>query len=293
MASDRARFGPSGNSESFYAQGHKHSIEAPKWLRELGLDAFEYSFGRGVSLSSEKAAELGGEARKHGVALSVHAPYYINFANEDAGMREKSRQYLLDSVQAASVMGAERVVFHPGTCTGQDRAEALGRTMKEIEIVLRAMTGMGADYVLICPETMGRPSQLGTLEEVLEICSINPSMLLPTIDFGHINALGKGSLKTKGDYERIVDSIEETLGLRSARRMHVHFSHIEYGKSGEVKHLTLEDEVFGPEFAPLAKVLAERSMRPIIICESKDVMAEDALKLKAEYEKALLRSASV
>jgi deoxyribonuclease-4 len=293
MASDRAKFGPSGNSESFYAQGHKHSTEAPQWLRGLGLDAYEYSFGRGVNLSDEKAKEIGVEARKYSVALSVHAPYYINFANESAEMREKSRQYLLDSVHAASAMGAERVVFHTGSCNGQVRAEALRRSMKEIEAVLRSMTAMDADNVLICPETMGRPTQQGTLEEVLEICSINPSMLLPAVDFGHINALEQGSLRTKRDYERIIDSIETTLGLRSARRMHVHFSHIEYGKSGEIKHLTLEDEVFGPDFAPLAQVFAERAMRPVVICESKDVMAEDALQLKAIYEKALLIPASL
>ncbi len=82
MASDGPRFGPAGNSESFYKQGHKHSVEAPKWLRGMGLDAYEYSFGRGVNLSAAKAEEIGAEAKKHGVAVSVHAPYYINFASE-------------------------------------------------------------------------------------------------------------------------------------------------------------------------------------------------------------------
>jgi deoxyribonuclease-4 len=293
MASDRAKFGPSGNSASFYAEGHKHSAQAPKWLHGLGLDAYEYSFGRGVKLSDDKAKEIGEEARKYGVALSVHAPYYINFASESAETREKSRQYLLDSVRSASIMRAERVVFHAGTCSGQDRAAALARTMKELEVVLRGMTATEADYVMICPETMGRPSQQGTLEEVLEMCAINPSMLLPAIDFGHINALGHGSLKTRKDYEQIVDAVQKSLGVRSARRMHVHFSHIEYGPSGEIKHLTLEDEAFGPDFAPLAQVFAERAMRPVVICESRDVMAEDALTLKAAYEKALLKSGGV
>lgn len=293
MASDRARFGPAGNSDSFYAQGRKHTVEAPKWLSELGLNAFEYSFGRGVNLSEEKAKQIGEEMRKYGIALSAHAPYYINFASESAEMREKSRQYLLDSAEAASFMRADRVVFHPGACAGQDRAVALDRAMREVEAVLRELTRKDIDYVTICPETMGRPSQQGTLEEVLEICAINPSMLLPAIDFGHINALGQGALKTKRDYERVIDSIEDKLGIRAARRIHVHFSHIEYGKSGEVKHLTLEDEVFGPDFEPLAEIFAERAMRPIVICESKNVMAEDALKLKAMYEKALLNSYSV
>lgn len=288
MASDRPRFGPAGNSDSFYAQGHKHSAEAPKWLFEMGLDAFEYSFGRGVKLSPSKAAEIGAEGRKYNIALSVHAPYYINFASESAETREKSRKYLLDSAVVANQMGAARVVFHPGACTGADRKDALARTLAELEKVVRELIEAGIDCVTLCPETMGKPNQQGKLDEVLEMCQVNPSVFLPAVDFGHINALGQGSLKAKEDYERIVDAIEEKLGSRAARRMHIHFSHIEYGKAGEIKHLTFEDEVFGPDFAPLAEVLCERGMHPVVICESRDVMAEDALKMKQIYERQVV-----
>lgn len=285
MASDRPRFGPAGNSASFYAQGHKHSVETPKWLYELGLDAYEYSFGRGVSLSPAKAAEIGAEARKYNIATSVHAPYYINFANESDEARAKSRKYLTDSAAVASAMGAARVVFHAGACTGRDRAEALRMACNELEKVVRDLMDAGMDGILLCPETMGKPQQLGTLGEVIEMCSINPSLFLPAVDFGHINALEHGSLKTKEDYERIVGSIEEKLGSKTAQRIHIHFSHIEYGKAGEVRHLTFEDDVFGPDFAPLAEVMRERGMHPVVICESKDVMAEDAVKMKQLFEK--------
>jgi deoxyribonuclease IV len=182
-------------------------------------------------------------------------------------------------------MGAARVVFHSGACSDGDRADALRLTMSELEIVLRGLNDLGLQNILLCPETMGKPKQQGTLDEIIEICSIDKTRLIPAIDFGHINALEQGSLKTKPDFERIIDSIEANLGQDVASRIHIHFSHIEYGKSGEVRHLTFDDEVFGPDFAPLAQVLAERDMRPVIICESKDVMAEDALKMKHLYEK--------
>jgi len=286
MLNDRIHFDPAGNSASFYNQGHKHSEEMPKWLFDLGLDAYEYSIGRGVNLSVGKASEIGKEAKKYGIALSVHAPYYINFENENEEAREKSRKYLLDSITAASAMGAKRVVFHPGACKGRDRASALLLTMKEMEIVLHSMLETEGGAPMLCPETMGKPNQQGTLDEVLEICSINSSMLLPAIDFGHINALGGGSLKTKDDYERIINGIENKLGTEVMHRIHIHFSHIEYGKSGEIRHLTLDDKVFGPDFAPLAKILYERAMRPVIICESRDIMAEDALRLKQIYDTA-------
>lgn len=289
MENDRIRFGPAGNSESFYAQGHKHSVEMPKWLFDIGLNAYEYSFGRGVNLSLAKAAEIGAEARKYGIAVSVHAPYYINFASENEETRAKSRNYLFESAKAAQTLGASRVVFHPGACTGRDRAEALQFTLHELEAVVRGLADMNIDNVTLCPETMGKPNQQGTLDEVLEICTINPSVFTPAIDFGHINALEQGSLKTKRDYERIFDRVEDCLGFRTARRLHVHFSHIEYGKSGEIKHLTLEDEVFGPAFPPLAEVIVERALHPVIICESRDVMAEDALKLKQTVESLVVK----
>lgn len=286
MEIDRIRFGPAGNSDSFYAQGHKHSKEAPAWLSALGLDAYEYSLGRGVKIKPEKAAEIGMEAGKLDVALSVHAPYYINFASEKEEARLKSRQYLYDAAKTASAMGAARIVFHAGTCSQEiDRQDALRLAMGELEAVLSGLEEHGLDHMTLCPETMGRPRQLGTLDEVLAMCALG-SRFLPCVDFGHINALGHGSLKSKGDYERVIDAIESRLGQETARRIHVHFSHIQYGEAGEMKHLTLDDDIYGPDFAPLADVFRERSMRPVVICESRDVMAEDALKLKSVYEKA-------
>lgn len=280
---EQIRFGPAGNSESFYNQGHKHSTEMPRWLNELGLNAYEYSFGRGVNIGEAKAREIGEEAAKFDIAVSVHAPYYINLCNSSQEQREKSRQYILTSAQTALYMGAARVVFHPGSVTGLDRAEALKLTMNEIELVLKELSEQGIS-LLLCPETMGKLNQQGTLDEVLEICSIDPARLIPAIDFGHINALEQGSLKSKGDFLRIIDAIDTKLGWETARRIHVHFSHIEYGKSGEVKHLTFEDTVFGPDFDPLGMILAERDMAPVIICESKNMMAEDALKMRLIYE---------
>lgn len=282
MGNDRIRFGPAGNAESFYAQGHKHSTEMPKWLHELGLDAYEYSFGRGVRLTEAKANKIGAEAQKYGIAVSVHAPYYINLANPNEESRIKSRQYLYDSARVACAMGAARVVFHAGACGEGDRAAALRLAVSELERILAGLNELGINRVLLCPETMGKPRQLGTLEEVLELCAVS-DRLLPAIDFGHINALEQGSLKTKKDFERVIDAIEARLGVAKARVIHVHFSHIQYGKNGEMKHLTLDDEIYGPDFMPLAQILQERGMQPVIICESRDVMAEDALKMKSVY----------
>ncbi len=283
MANDwRIRFGPAGNSKSFYEQGHKRSDEMPQWLNGLGLDAYEYSFGRGVRLTESLAGSLGDEAYKFDVALSVHAPYYINLANPSEEARIKSRKYLFDSAQAASMMGATRIVFHTGSSAGQDRAEAMKIAMIELDLVLAGLQEQGLGNMILCPETMGRPTQLGTLDEIIAMCQLG-SNVYPAIDFGHINALEQGSLKTPNDFRRIVDAIGAQLGPEKCDGFHAHFSHIQYGNKGEIKHLTFEEHEYGPEFAPLAQVLHEGDLHPVIICESRDVMAEDAKQMKAIY----------
>jgi len=100
-------FGPSGNSDIFYEQGFKSSLEAPAWLSSMGLDAYEYSCARGVRIKPEMAERLGIQARETGITLSVHAPYYINLASEDPQAIEKSIDYIIETSSVAEVMGAE------------------------------------------------------------------------------------------------------------------------------------------------------------------------------------------
>lgn len=110
------RFGPAGNSNAFYEEGHKHTVEAMEWVARMGLNAYEVSFGRGVRLKEETAGKIGEEARRYGVALSVHAPYFINLATDDPEKIAKNTSYFLESARAARWLGADRVVFHPGSC---------------------------------------------------------------------------------------------------------------------------------------------------------------------------------
>ena len=119
------RFGPAGNSESFYAQGYKATWQAPAWLHAMGLNAFEYSFGRGVSLSEDMAERIATQARAHDVAVSAHAPYFINLANPDPDKREASFRYILDSARLVTLLGGDRVVVHLGAVMKLDRPSAI------------------------------------------------------------------------------------------------------------------------------------------------------------------------
>jgi len=277
------RFGPSGNSESFYSQGHKSSVEMPLWLKEMGLSAYEYQCSKGIRISRETAVRLGEEAEKNDIFLSVHAPYYINLANTDEQKRKGSIDYLLKTMEAAQWMGAARVVVHTGSCAKTDRKKALDTAVDAMRETIQKADEMGYSGISICPEVLGKINQLGTLEEVMEICRID-ERLIPTIDFGHLHARGMGCLNSPEDFEMIIEKIENELGTERMKKIHCHFSRVEFSSGGEKRHRTISDTEYGPDFEHLAVVLCRRNIEPVIICESRENMAEDALELKRIYE---------
>lgn len=279
------RFGPSGNSDEFYAQGYKHTCEAMKWVSDLGLNAFEYSFGRGVGLKQETAEKIGNEARLYDVALSVHAPYYINLATDVVESKEKNIQYILKSAEAARAMGAKRMVVHPGSCSGQSRERAMENIKTATLEILNILEREGFD-IAFCPETMGKVNQIGSLEEILDICNLD-KRLIPAIDFGHLYARTKGGIRTSKDFENILDAIEDALGFERLNTMHCHLSKIEYTAQGEKRHLIFDQTEYGPDYQPLIALFADKKINPVVICESQGTMAKDALSLKKAYDECL------
>ena len=276
------KFGPSGNSESFYAAGYSHTEEAAAFVKERGLDCFEYSFGRGVRMSEEKALSIGEAFREAGVEISVHAPYFVNFANPDDEMAQKSYGYVLDSGERAKLMGGKRIVFHPAAQGKVSREEAVQKTEDRLKILRDYIYLNDLQDMMFCPETMGKIAQIGTVEEVTRFCRIDP-VYTPCVDFGHINAREQGSLKTADDYLSRLSYMISELGYERMKHFHVHFSKIMYSSKGEVKHLTFEDTVYGPEFAPLALALKELKLEPYIVSESAGTQVEDAAAMKHIY----------
>ncbi len=277
------RFGPAGNSESFYAQGYKASWQAPGWLRKMGLSAYEYSFGRGVNLSEEAAEKIAGYAKENDIAVSAHAPYFINLANPDPEKREASFRYITESARLVTRLGGDRVVVHVGAVMKLDREEAMENCRNGLKEAYARLDDMGLTHIHVCPETMGRVSQIGDLAETLSFCQLD-ERLIPCIDFAHLHALGHGALNGPKDFSAVLDAVEKAVGLSRAREMHIHFSTIEYASAGEKRHRTFAEEAFGPRFQHLAPLLKERSYQPRIICECKCTMAEDAKAMMEMYQ---------
>ena len=283
---DKALFGPAGNCENFYATGHKSSLQIPKWLSDNNLYAYEYQCGKGVKISEDSAVQLGKEAEKFGVTLSIHAPYYISLSSIEEEKRIKSVDYILKTLQAAKCMGAKRIVVHSGSCSKITRLEALNLAKDTLKKALIAADEAGFSEISICPETMGKVNQLGNVAEVCELCKID-ERLIPTIDFGHVNAQSLGGLKTISDYEKVFDTVLKTLGEYRAKNLHMHYSRIEYTNCGEKMHHTFSETEYEPEFNPIAEIIAARGYTPTIICESRGTQTVDAKSMQKIYLDAL------
>lgn len=280
------KFGTAGNPEIFYDEGGKSSLEMPSWLEKIGLDAYEYQCGRGVKISDEAARKLAKQAENHNIVLSVHAPYFINISSTEPEKIDNGINYILQTANAAHNMGAKRIVVHMGAAKDITRRYAMEISTQTVKRALSELDNAGLGDVAICLETMGKINQMGTIEEVMELCCMD-ERLLPTVDFGHINSRMQGALKTEDDFDHIIKYMEKKIGMERVDKFHAHFSKIEYTKAGEKKHLTFEDTEYGPEFLPLAKVLARRKISPVIICESAGTQSIDALEMKKIYEECL------
>lgn len=274
------KFGPSGFCDDF-SENNKSTEDMPAWLIAHGLDCYELSFTNGVRLSDETAEKYGKLFEEKNIEVSVHAPYFINFANPDPIMIEKSNMYIIACLQKMQLLKSKKLVFHPGTMMKMSREEAFKNTYNNIKELLNVLDEYGFKNYLLCPETMGKHGQIGTVEEIAKICALD-ERIIPTIDFGHVNSFGLGSLKTEQDYENVFKILKDYLGDRF-NKIHVHFSKIKYGKKGELCHLTFEDNEYGPEFAPLVKVLKKFNVEANIICESRGTQTKDAKTMKNIY----------
>ena len=280
------KIGPSGSDNEFTLKGHKSTLEMPAYVKEAGLDCFEYSFGQGVRLSEKTALQIGAEFTKEGIEISVHAPYFVNFANPDEEKIIGSFKYMTDSLIALSRLGGQRCVVHPGSPLKADRSVAVSRMNDNLKRFAEHYREMGFENMFVCLETMGKVNQLGSIDEIIDAVNIDP-IYIPCYDFGHINAREQGYLSIKEHYEGLIKKTIDGMAWEKAKNMHVHFSKIQYGKSGEIRHLTFEDEIYGPDFEPMIDVFVKYGMTPYIVCESAGTQTKDAQQIKNYYKRVI------
>ena len=279
-----ATFGTGGNSDSFYAEGKKSTAQAPEWIKLKGLDAYEFEAGNGLNAGDATLKKIGDAAREHGVLMSFHTPYFISLSGTDPEKRLKSIDYISRSLHASELLGADTIVIHAGSAAKISREEAM---LLASDTLYKNLDVNGSTDIRMGIETMGKVNQLGTLDEVIELCKISPKYH-PVVDFGHLNARNIGNAFPDVDsYRRVFDKIANALGDDYAYNLHCHFSKIEYTNAGEKRHLTFADTVYGPDFEPLAEAIIKEGVCPRIISESDGTQAEDALAMKNMWMEAL------
>lgn len=275
-----AYFGPGGNSDAFKLAGYKSTLDAPRFVKEIGLDAYEYEAGNGLAASPDMLARIGENAKKEGVKMSFHTPYFISLSGVVPEKRLNSINYIKQSLDAAKLLGAGTIVVHTGSAAKITREEAMELCRDTLVKTLESVDTYGIKIGL---ETMGKINQLGTLDEVIELCKLD-SAFVPVVDFGHLNARDLGGVfNSANDYLRVFEKISNSLGAEIAENLHCHFSKIEWTGSGEKRHLTFEDTVYGPGYEALMEVIYKNNLSPTIICESAGTQSDDALAMKSYY----------
>ncbi len=247
-------------------------------IAQMGLECLEIEFVKGVKMGTDLAQKIKEEAKALNVALSVHAPYYINLNSAEEGKRLASQERLLSSARMAEICGAKSVVFHAGYYggVGPEKAfQTIKEGLKEVVSILKS----DRTPVMLRPEILGKRTQFGSLEDILYLCR-EVDGILPCVDFCHIHAR-EGKANSYSEFHRILKKIEKKLGSKAIKNMHIHISGVDYNDKGEKKHLNLRDSDF--RFDDWIQALENYGVEGTIICESPN-LEQDAMMLKQLYK---------
>ena len=276
---DHPRFGPAGVPPFFRTLGAELP-DVPVLLREEGLDAFEYQasrWGQTPQMKQQAAEQLGSEAKRNDVLLSLHGSYFVNLAGEKEVV-EASKRRLIACATAAQWMGAYVAVFHLGYYGAGGRKKAFRNCVDTLSDVAKTMDTIGIRNVKLGPETMGKHVQVGSLDEILTVCEkVERTQLV--IDWGHLHARSGGRLRSAADFRAVVEEAEKRLGAEAVKDMHCHFSKIEFTNRGERRHHVLDEKGYGPDFGSFAEVILDFKLRPVVICET-PLLDVDARKMR-------------
>lgn len=269
-------FGTAGTPIRAVARNTEAGIER---VSELGLGCMEVEFVQGVKMNQATALSVGKVAAKKGIVLTAHGPYYINLNAVEPEKVSASKERILKTARIAAFFGARSITFHAAFYLKSSPEETYAAVKRHMEEILNILRSEG-NQVLISPEVTGKPSQFGSLEELLRL-SVELGGLAPCIDFAHLHAR-TGKYNSYVEFLDILDRVEDKLGRQALDNMHIHISGIEYGNKGEIRHLMLPDSDF--QYVELLQTLKERKVKGVVVCES-PIMEDDALLLQQTYTK--------
>ncbi len=251
------------------ATGYENAFEK---LEELNLDGLEVEFVHGVRYSP-KTREL--ILNRKNKIITHHGPYYINLNAKEEEKIQASIKRVLDTYRAAVDLGAYSITYHGGFYLGEDSITVTKKMIERHRIIEESVD----KKIWIRPETTGKKSQWGTIDEIIELCK-NFSFILPCVDFSHIHARENGKFNTYDEFCQILEKIGSNLGSRALDNFHCHVAGIDYSDKGEKKHLILKESDFN--YKDLLKALKKFNVKGVLVCESPNI-EEDAILLKEYY----------
>ena len=257
----------------------RDTVNGIRRVRQLGLGGMELEFVHSVNITLDKAPDVAKAAESSEVLLTCHAPYFINLNASEPQKRGSSRSRILSSAKVLDACHGYSVCFHPGFYLGMESSEVYRNVKAELEKILEEVKSLGLK-VWIRPETTGKPTQFGSIDELVDLSS-EFDQVLPVVDFSHLHARTNGRFNTRQEFEQTMELIEKKLGKEGVHNMHIHLSGINYGPKGEKNHLVLRESDMN--YKAVLHVLRDFSAKGVLVCESPNI-EEDALLLKKAFE---------
>jgi deoxyribonuclease-4 len=271
---DKLLFGTGGTPHSSQTQT---TIDGIKRIAQLRLGCMELEFVYGVRMGEAGARLVAETAQSEGVKLSAHGPYYINLNAREPEKIVASQERILQTVRIAATCGAESIVFHAAFYLGDPPEKTYQAVKKNLAQVMNQLKREN-NQIWVRPEVMGKPTQFGTIEEVLNLCTELDGVGIG-MDFAHWHARS-GKSNSYPEFTSILQQIKQKLGNQALEDMHIHVSGIAYGQKGERKHLDLKDADLN--YIALLRALKDLNAKGLVICESPN-LEEDALLLQETY----------
>ena len=249
-------------------------------IKDLNLDGMELEFVHGVKMSDTTKELVKNIKLKNKFILTAHAPFYINLNSKEEEKVEASIQRIIDTLNIANYVGAYSITFHAAFYMNQNKDDVFKKVVNSMNKIVE-YSNTNKINVWIRPETTGKNTQWGDLDEIIQLSKIFKGFVLPCIDFSHLRARSNGLYNTYSEFAQIFENIGNKLGDYALNNFHAHIAGIDYGVKGEKKHLNLEESDMN--YKDLIKAFKDFNIKGVITCESPNI-EDDAVLLKKYYQ---------
>ncbi len=247
-----------------------------KVLSEMNLDGIELEFVHGVRMGSDSQESV--KTASENFLITAHGPYYINLNSKEQDKIDASIIRIIDTAMMAERVGAYSITYHAAFYMKDDKKMVFDKVVEQTNKIIDVIEKENIN-VWIRPETTGKGTQWGDLDEVISL-SKEFNQVLPCIDFSHLHARSGGKMcNTYDDFCEIFEKLGTELGQNALDNFHGHLAGIAYSEKGEKHHLNLLESDMN--YKDLLKAMKKYDVKGALVCESPNI--EEDCKLIKDY----------